>query len=88
MMLYQFKLLESVEQLELIEKCGVYLAERIDGDYTYKLLQLETFYVEEEWHTKFNERRKFISFISEEKLEPYLQNIDLSSLHLPTKKNR
>ena len=86
MTLYQFKLLERAEQIDLLDKQAVSLAERIDGDYTYKLFQLGSFYIEEEWHTKFNERRSFIAFISEERLQPYLNTIDLSSLHLSSKK--
>ena len=87
MTLYQFKLLERSEQIEMISKQAVYLTERIDGDYTYKLYQLDTFYIEEEWHTKFNERRSYNSFISEEQLTPYLKNIDLSSLLISSKED-
>lgn len=87
MTLYQFKLLEKTEQIELIEKLAIYLAERIDGNYTYKLFQMDTFYVEEEWHTAFNDRRSFISFISNENLKPYLNMVDLSALHVSLKKD-
>jgi hypothetical protein len=89
MTLYQFKLLEKEGQIDLVNTYAVPIAERVEGNYTYKLLQLDTFYIEEEWHTVFNERRSFIAFISEERLQPYLQSIDLSSLHLPiTKSNK
>ena len=87
MTLYQFKFLEKQEQIDLIDKKAVFLAERIDGDYTYKLYQLDAFYIEEEWHTKFNERRSFISFISEDKLTPYLNTIDLAALKVSAKKD-
>lgn len=72
MTLYQFKLLESREQIITINEHAVFLADRIDGDYTYKLYQLDSFYVEEQWHTKFDERRSYISFISQELLQPYM----------------
>lgn len=88
MTLYQFKLLPATEQMEIIFMAGVYLGERKDGDYTYKLYQIDAFYVEEEWHTKFNVRRGYISFISEEKLKPYLEKIDLSALNLRSSNDR
>ena len=84
MTLYQFKLLSASEQMDSIFTIGVYLGERRDGDYTYKLYQIDSFYVEEEWHTKFNVRRGYTSFISVEKLKPYLDTIDLSALNLPS----
>ncbi len=87
MTLYQFKLLEQSEQLDLIAQQAVYLTERIDGNYTYKLYQLGMFYIEEEWHTKFNDKRSVVSFISEERLLPYLHAIDLSSLPVSLKRN-
>lgn len=85
MTLYQFKLLDKEEQLFAIYERGVFLADRIDGDYTYKLYQLDTFYVEEQWHTKFNVRRSYISFISHELLQPYIDKIDLTALGLHSK---
>jgi hypothetical protein len=80
MMLYQFTLLEKQEQIDLIEKLAIYIAERTDGDYTYRLHQLDAIYIEEQWHTKFNERRSFTCFTSNEKLKPYLNFINTSVL--------
>ena len=77
MTLYQFILLDYPEQIKIIAQHALYLDERIDGDYTYKLYQIDKFYIEERWHTKFNERRSFDSFNSDEKLKPYLKFIDL-----------
>lgn len=77
MTLYQFILLDYPDQLTAIEQKAIYLVERTEGDYTYKLYQIDKFYIEERWHTKFNERRSFDSFNSEEKLRPYLKFITL-----------
>lgn len=85
MTLFQFKLLDKQEQIDLIDTSATFLAERIDDNYTYKLLQIDSFYIEEGWHTIFNERRSFTAFIAEERLKPYLQMIDLSSLGIPEK---
>ena len=85
MTLYQFKLADEAEQIMALWDRGTYLTERIDGDYTFKLYQIDSFYVEEQWHTKFNVRRAFISFISQEKLKPYLNDIDISAINSLTK---
>jgi len=82
MKMHQFTLLEKAEQVDLIDKKAIYLTERIDGRYTYKLFQLDTFYIEEEWHTTFNERRAYSAFVTDEKLLPYINMIDLSSLNI------
>jgi len=83
MTLYQFKLLDETEQIMTIYDKGVYLADRVEGDYIFTLYQIDSFYVEEHW-TASNVRRAFISFISHEKLNPYLDNIDISSLIFPS----
>ena len=80
MKLYQFKFLNEAEQAEAIKARGVYLAERIEENYTFKLFQIDDFYVEEKWHTAFNERRALTSFVSIQNLQPYLEVIDLTSL--------
>jgi hypothetical protein len=85
--MHQFTLLEKAEQVDLIEQKAIYVTERVEGNYTYKLYHLEAFYIEEEWHTTFNERRTYIAFISEERLQPYLNIIDLSALQIFPKKN-
>lgn len=86
MTLYKFKLLDEAEQITAMWELSVYLGERVDGEYTFKLYQIDDFYVEEQWHTKFNVRRAFISFIAPERLAPYLDNIDLKSLTIPLSK--
>ncbi len=79
MTLHKFQLLEPGERLAVIVAQAKYLSERIDGAYTYKLHQLGTFYIEEEWHHVFNERRNFVAFISDERLKLYTGLPDLSS---------
>ena len=80
MKLYQFKFLNETEQAEAIKACGVYLGERIEENYTFKLFQIDDFYVEEKWHTAFNERRELTSFVSVQNLQPYLDVMDLTLL--------
>jgi hypothetical protein len=80
MTLCQFKFLEPTQQVELISKYAVPVVERTEGDYRYKLLHIDTFYVEEKWNTALNELLSYTSFNSEEKLLPYLHTIDLWQL--------
>lgn len=71
MTLLQFKFLDESGQKLIIQEQGKYLSERIDGDYTYKLYQLNNFYIEEQWHTKFNVVRNVTSFINQDQLKNY-----------------
>jgi len=80
MTLCQFKFLEQTQQVELISKYAVPIVERTEGDYQYKLLYVDTFYIEEKWSTALNELLSYTSFNSEEKLLPYLHTIDLWQL--------
>lgn len=80
MKLYEFNLLNSKEQIEAINSLAAYIGERTEEKYTFKLYQIDDFYIEEKWHTAFNERREVASFISITKLQPYLEVIDVTTL--------
>ena len=80
MKLYQFKLLDISEQNTILQTHGIYLGERIDGQYKFKPYQIDDFYVEEMWHVPFNERRAITTFVTVDKLQPYLEVIDISTL--------
>lgn len=79
MKLDKFQLLEPDEQSAIIAAQAKYLAERVDGAYTYKLYQLGAFYIEEQWHRAFNERRNFVALIADERLKRYPGVSNLSS---------
>ena len=80
MKLYQFKLLDISEQNTILQTQGVYLGERNEEQYKFKLYQIDDFYVEEKWHVPFNERRALTTFVSAERLQLYLEVIDISRL--------
>lgn len=71
---YNFNICDELEQLEVIWKHGVLVAEREDEINRYKLYQIDSFYVEVEWQKEYNVRRGFYSFASTnaEKLRTYL----------------
>ncbi|HVX27344.1 MAG TPA: hypothetical protein VHB70_13430 [Parafilimonas sp.] len=82
MKLYEFNLLNTNEQADAIKSKAAFIGERKEEKYTYKLYQIDDFYIEEKWHTAFNERREVSSFMSITKLQPYLEVMDVTSLLL------
>jgi hypothetical protein len=80
MKLYEFNLLTTAEKVETIKSKAAYIAERKEEKYTFKLYQIDNFYVEEKWHTAFNECREILSFKAITGLQPYLEVIDVTSL--------
>ena len=83
MTLCQFKFLEPVQQVEVINKYAVRIAERTEDDYLYRLLHFDTFYIEEKLNAALNELISYTSFNSEEKLLPYVHAVDLWQLKYP-----
>jgi len=80
MTLCQFKFLETPQQLELIDKYAVPVVERTEGDYLYRLLYIDSFYIEQKWNLRRNELLLYTPFNSQEKLLPYVPIIDLRQL--------
>ena len=78
--LYEFNSLSDFDKGELLFKHGVHLTERFDKDYGYSLYQLNNFYVEVQYNGGLNAITKFTSFSTDTKLEPYLENVDLSKI--------
>ena len=76
----EFERFSSVEQIDLLWKCGVHLADRTEGKFLIKLYQIEGFYAEV-FYTKNGNRvitlRGFADIIF---LDPYLTAIDLKDL--------
>ena len=83
MTLCQFKFLEQPQQVELIRKHAVPIAERREGNYLYRLLHIDRFYIEEKLNAVLEELISYTSFNSEEKLLPYLHANDLWQLKYP-----
>ena len=73
-----FKALNEHEQFKLVWQHSVLVAERIDQKYFYRLYQMGSFYVEEQWHKKFKNRVAFTPFTcTDEALDPYLEQITI-----------
>ena len=80
MNLATYKLLNEDEQFEIIERRGVYLAERDHSFYNIRLYQIDGFYVEIFCHTHFNVIVRTKSFSSTKFLEVYLDKINVEGL--------
>ena len=80
MTLSQFNKLKIEEQQKAVLINGVFLGERKDPPLRMMLYDMENFYVEVFFLTRYNKVAWFNGFQSTKKLEPYLQKIDVSSI--------
>jgi hypothetical protein len=78
MSLYEFNLLNEIQQAEILWENGVHIGERKDQEHTIVLYQIERFYVEVFYHRGLNAIKRFRSFSSTDQLEPYITKIDVS----------
>ena len=80
MTLYDYKLLDEIEQAEVLWERGVHLGERTDGEHGIVLYQIEGFYVEVFYHEEHNTIKRIRSFKSVDQLRPYLDVININNL--------
>jgi hypothetical protein len=82
MKLRQFKGLDETVQISIIWSSGVHVATRDDIVYQYLLYQVEDFYVEVWFHIELEVIHRFLAFEDMDRLDPYLEAIDLDVFHL------
>lgn len=80
MTLEQFDTLSKSEQQEQLLNHGIFLAERQDGPFRVMLYQLDSFYVEVYFFSRYNKVAFFLGFDTTEALQPYLEEIDINGL--------
>jgi hypothetical protein len=80
MTLYEFSLLDELEQVEALWEHGVHIGDRIEGEYRLILYQLFSFYLEAWYHMEHTKIEKYRTFSSTDQLQPYLCIIDLQRL--------
>ena len=80
MTLYQFNLLNEIQQAEMLWENGVHIGEREEGEHTIVLYQIDGFYVEVFYHRGLNEIKRFRSFSSVDQLMPYTDKISIAGL--------
>ena len=83
---YEFLQLNETEQIELLWYNGEQIGRRKDEDHLILLYQVEGFYVEVFYHNKERAIKKYVSFECIERLDPYLEQIDLSPIYRQIKK--
>ena len=81
-----FLQLDETGQLEILWYNGEQIGRRKENDYLVLLYQVESFYVEVYYHTRLRVVRRYVSFQSIDRLEPYLQQVDLSAVYRHVKK--
>ena len=83
MNVFDFHSLSEKQQLDILEKDGVLIAERAGAFfYNIKLYQIDGFYVELYFHTHFNVVVNINCFTNTDCLDPYLESIDVDALML------
>jgi hypothetical protein len=81
-----FLQLDETGQLEILWYNGQQIGRRKETDYLVLLYQVGAFYVEVYYHTRLKAVRRYVSFQGTERLEPYLQQIDLGVIYRQAKK--
>lgn len=81
MTLYEFNMMDEMEQQEALWDKGVLVAEREDEIYRYKLYQIDAFYIERKYHKEYDVIHGQRTFSSTgEPLAPYLDLIKLGEI--------
>ena len=78
--LYEFNLLNSNQKADLLWNQGQLLIVRDDAPYTILLYHVGKFFAEVWYDQKRNEVFNIISFKKSRRLEPYLEQVDITSL--------
>lgn len=80
MHVHQFEKLDPNSKLCLAWKTGVHIGYRSEGSYYMSLYRLDNFYVEVQYHTCYDGVACVKTFACEEELQPYLRQVDLSTI--------
>lgn len=77
MTLYQFKALDEEEQLEIVFSKSVQVAEREEGESSFVLYQLNSFYIELHLNND-SMKTRIRTFSNTDLLAPYLRDLNIS----------
>jgi hypothetical protein len=78
--LYEFNNLNDNEKYEAIMEYATLVGDRFESQFKILLYQFDNFYVELFYNSQHNAIDKFRSFINQDLLIPYLNQIDLKEL--------
>ncbi len=77
---HDFTTPEELEKVDAAWRNGILLGMRTENFHTIWLYELDSVYVEATYHTHFNVLLEVDSFTDMERLDPYLEQIDIASL--------
>jgi hypothetical protein len=80
MTFFEFNKLNEIEKCRALWQHGVFLDERFDIKYKYRLYQIGSFYIEEQWDNRINQRISISCSKYMSVLDPYLENIEIAFL--------
>jgi len=80
MTFHDFYFSSETEQIEIVSKRGVLIADRKQGDKKFVLYRVDSFYVELIYKLADNMLTGLKSFLSMAKLDPYLKQINISDI--------
>jgi hypothetical protein len=77
MSLYEYNDLDELEQFEYLCDNGLFVADRVEGEYFIKLYQVDGFYIEIYRHIEHNVIKRMRSFVNTDQLALYIDKLDL-----------
>ena len=77
---FEFQLLATPEQINILYKQGVYIGKRKENKLTVLLYQVDSFYVEVVYRLYRRHIARIRCFASTALLDPYLEQIDVEHL--------
>ena len=77
---HNYSTLEELEQMEEVLETGVLLGKRNNGFHSISLYELDNCYVEATFHSHFNVLLHISFFNDLDRLDPYLETIEIGSL--------
>ena len=80
MTFHDFYFSNQLDQLKIVSKKGVLIADRIQGDKQFALYRVDAFYVELIYKLANNVLTSLRPFLSMTDLDPYLKKINISDL--------
>jgi hypothetical protein len=82
MQIHLFENFDLNSKASITWKKGVHIGYRSQGKYYMSLYRLGNFYVEIQYHTCYDGIASIQTFICEEELQPYLDQVDISKIFL------
>lgn len=77
---YEFRMLDKIDQIDLLYKDGIYIGKRREGKSIVVLYQLNSFYVKVFYQKYRCYVRRLYCFTSTQLLNPYLDQVNVEDM--------